>query len=179
MMVLVLAALALAARRPVLAGAGWALAAGVKFVALGLLPLRLLASGRPEAVRTALGFTAAAAGLATVASIFFGTAWLGVVTPFAHRQAGWAPASRLVALGLPSWVALVPLLAAVPWLILSARRGRARLGTAFALGLLATPWLLPWYAVWAVPLAAIEEDAFAWALAVGLSAYLLADRVPV
>jgi hypothetical protein len=179
MMVLVLAALALAARRPVLAGVGWALAAGVKFVALGLLPLRLLASGRAEAVRTALGFAAAAVGVATVASIFFGTAWLGVVTPFAHRRAGWAPTSRLAALGLPGWFALVPLLAALPWLILSARRGRVRLGAASALALLATPWLLPWYAVWAVPLAAIEEDALGWALAVGLSAYLLADRVPV
>ena len=64
MMVLVLAALALTARRPVLAGAGWALAVGVKFVALGLLPLRLLAAGRAEAARTAIGFAAAAACIA-------------------------------------------------------------------------------------------------------------------
>lgn len=179
MMVLVLAALTLTARRPVLAGAGWALAAGVKFVALGLLPLRLLAAGRAEAARTAIGFAAAAACIAAVASVFFGTAWLGVLTPFAHRRAGWAPASRLAAFGLPSWTAVVPLLLAMPWLIRGARAGRARLGVAAALGLLATPWLLPWYAVWTVPLAAIEEDAVAWTLAIVLSAYLLADRVPV
>lgn len=178
MMVLLLAALALAERRPVLAGAGWALAGGVKFVALGLLPLRLLASGRAEAFRTAIGLAAAAASIAAVASVFFGTAWLEALTPLAHRHAGWALTSRLAALGLPGWFAAVPLLVAAPWLIHSARGGRARLGAASALGLLATPWLLPWYAVWAVPLAAIEEDALAWTLAVGLSAYLLADRVP-
>jgi len=32
--------------------------------------------------------------------------------------------------------------------------------------------------VWVVPLAAIEDDAVAWAAALALSAYLLADRVP-
>jgi hypothetical protein len=40
-------------------------------------------------------------------------------------------------------------------------------------------WLLPWYAVWAVALAAIEEDAAAWVLTLALCAYLLPDRVPI
>jgi hypothetical protein len=35
------------------------------------------------------------------------------------------------------------------------------------------------YAVWVVPLAAIEDDTLAWALVLGLSAYLLTDRVPI
>ena len=179
MMVFVLGALAVAARRPVLAGAGWAIAGGVKFVALGLLPLRLLAAGRGEAGRTALGFAAAAFVGACGASLFFGTAWLSALGPLAHRHAAWSLGSRLGLLGLPRWVALVPLALALPWLVRSARNGHARLGAASALGLLATPWLLPWYAVWAVPLAAIEEDALAWALALGLSAYLLTDRVPI
>jgi hypothetical protein len=40
------------------------------------------------------------------------------------------------------------------------------------------PWLLPWYAVWVVPLAAVEEDWAGWALGLGLCAYLLPDRIP-
>jgi len=45
--------------------------------------------------------------------------------------------------------------------------------------LLGTPWLLPWYAVWAVPLAAVEEDMAAWIMTLVLCAYLLPDRVPI
>jgi hypothetical protein len=87
--------------------------------------------------------------------------------------------SRLAGLGLPAWLALAPLLLALPWLLREARRGKARLGVASILLLVASPWLLPWYAVWAVPLAAVEEDRLAWVLALALSAYLLPDRVPI
>jgi hypothetical protein len=50
-----------------------------------------------------------------------------------------------------------------------------------AAGLLvvAAPWLVPWYAVWTVPLVAIEEDRVGQALALALSAYLLRDAVPI
>ena len=44
------------------------------------------------------------------------------------------------------------------WLAREASRGRARLGRAGCLLLATTPWLAPWYAVWALPLAAAEED---------------------
>jgi hypothetical protein len=43
----------------------------------------------------------------------------------------------------------------------------------------ASPWVLPWYAVWVAPLAAIEDDSLAWVLALAVSAYLLPDRVPL
>ena len=79
----------------------------------------------------------------------------------------------------PAWLALVPLLVAVPWLVRSALRGRPRLGVASILMLGASPWVLPWYAVWVVPLAAIEDDSLAWVLALAVSAYLLPDRVPL
>ena len=45
--------------------------------------------------------------------------------------------------------------------------------------LLATSWLQPWYAIWALPLAAIEEDTLARVLAVALSAYFLRDAIPI
>ena len=100
--------------------------------------------------------------------------------PVAQRHAGWALPSRLGGLGLPGWLALRrrPRIA-VPWLVRSARAGRARLGLTSGLLLVATPWLLPWYAVWAVALAAVEEDAAAWVLALVLCAYLLPDRMPI
>ena len=65
------------------------------------------------------------------------------------------------------------------WLLRQAWRGRARLGLCADLVLLATPWLIAWYAVWAVPLAAVEEDRAARLLALGLCAYLLRDVVPL
>ena len=55
--------------------------------------------------------------------------------------------------------------------------GRIRL--AAALLLLATSWLQPWYAVWAVPLAAVEEDQLARVLTVAICAYFLRDALPV
>jgi hypothetical protein len=48
-----------------------------------------------------------------------------------------------------------------------------------ALLLLATPWLVPWYAVWAVPLAAAEDDGEAQLVSLAICAYLLRQAVPV
>jgi hypothetical protein len=38
---------------------------------------------------------------------------------------------------------------------------------------------VPWYAVWALPVAAAEDDPPAQWLAVAISAYLLRQRVPI
>ena len=43
--------------------------------------------------------------------------------------------------------------------------------------LVTTPWLVPWYAVWAVPLAAAEEDRKAQIVALALCAYLLPQTI--
>ena len=177
--VFLVAALALAVRgRASLSGASWAVAAGLKWTPLILLPLSLLARRR-DAVRTGACFGAAAAAICAGSFALFGTAWLEALLPFAHRHAKYALPSRLAELDLPSWLALVPLLAAIPWLVRSAQRGRPRLGLTSILLLFASPWVLPWYAVWIVPVAAVEEDGLAWVLALAFSAYLLADRVPL
>jgi hypothetical protein len=178
MMVLVLGGLALAAARPRLAGVSWALAAGVKWIAVALLPLQLLGGRRREALRGLLGFAVTTAAIAAVAWLLFGTAWVTALGPFGHLTAGWAVPSRLAGVGLPRWLALAPLVLALPLLLRSARAGRPRLAATTGLLLVASPWLLPWYAVWAVPLAAVEEDRAAWALTLGLCAYLLPDRIP-
>ena len=87
-------------------------------------------------------------------------------------------------LGPGSWLLLHEIFAALfvlayIWLLREARRGRARLALCADLLLLATPWLIAWYAVWAVPLAAVEEDRTARLLALGLCAYLLPNAVPL
>jgi hypothetical protein len=179
MMAFVLVALALAARRPRFAGASLALAGGLKWVVLGIVPLKLLSADRRQAMRIALGFLVTAGVLAGLALAFFGTAWLTTLGTFAHRRSDWAFPSRLQQLGLPRWLALLPLLVLVPLLVRSARAGRPRLGLASLCVLVATPWLLPWYAAWAVPLAAIEEDRLAWVLALAFCAYILPDGIPL
>jgi len=179
MMAFVLGALALAARRPRVAGASLALAGGLKWVVLGVFPLKLLSAPRRQALLIVAGFLATAAIVAGIAFFFFGTAWVTTLGTFAHRRSDWAFPSRLQQIGLPRWLALVPLLAMVPLLVRSARAGRPRLGLASLLILIATPWLLPWYAAWAVPLAAIEEDRLAWVLALGFCAYILPDGIPL
>lgn len=178
MAVLLVGALALAARsREALSGVSWALAAGLKWVPLALLPLELLARRRRD-LRIAVGAAATAVAICAGAFALFGTAWLGALLPFAHRRAAFAIPTRLSQLGLPPWLALLPLVAALPLLVQSARRGRPRRALATSLLLCASPWVLPWYAVWVVPLAAIEDDRAAWVVALALSAYLLPDRVP-
>ena len=187
MVAVVLAALALAAAgRRELAGAAWAFAIAVKWVPLVLLPLHVLgerARGRRVGY---LGLALAAAGIAAVASWRYGLHWLGALGPLAG-QAGegtsFALPRRLESVGVPYELAvgLHVVAFALAYLVLAreAHRGRARLGLTAALLLLATPYLVAWYVVWAVPLAAAEDDRPAQLLALGLSAYLLSQAVPL
>lgn len=179
MMAFVLGALALASARPRSAGVGFAVAGGLKWIVLGVLPLKLLSGSRRQALAMILGFAVPAALMTGIAFAFFGSAWLTTLGTFAHRQSDWAIPSRLQQIGLPRWLALVPMLVLAPLLVRSARRGRPRLGLASMSLLVATPWLLPWYAAWAVPLAAVEEDRLAWILALAFCAYILPDGVPL
>ncbi len=184
MVAFVLGALALTLRRrPALAGASWAIAAGVKWVPLVLLPLSLVAARGRNARRIAVGFLAAVAAIGAAAFLAFGSAWMSALAPVAHHHAGFALPSRLAQLGFPrplaDLAAAVPLVIALPWLLRDARAGRARLGLATGLLVIASPWVLPWYAVWTVPLAAVEEDRLAWVLALVVCACLLPDRIPL
>jgi hypothetical protein len=188
MMALVLCALALhRLGRLTLEGAAWGAALSVKLIALVFLPLRALeALRRRELAATALGFGAAVSVVAAIGSLRYGTAWLHVLSPVANQL------RQTSSLGLPYWldragiperagrVALVALfLLLYLWLLREAWRGRARLSLCAVGLLLATSWLQPWYAVWAVPLAAVEEDRAARFGALALSAYFLRDALPL
>ena len=187
MMALVVGALALAASgRRQLAGAAWALAIAVKWIPIVFLPLRSLEARRTGRPVRHLGFALTATALAALAFVLYGTDWIRAVVPLARnfeRQAIYSIPHRLSGLGISEHAAAIVLVVlfalAFAWLLAEAWRGRARLALAAGLMLLATPWLVPWYAIWAIPLAAIEDDRTARLLALALSAYLLRDAVPL
>jgi hypothetical protein len=72
--------------------------------------------------------------------------------------------------------------AGITYLVVWTWRGadwiRASAWATFAL-LLATAWLLPWYLIWLLPLAAISRDKPLQLLALGLTAYQLGARIPL
>ena len=187
MALLVMAALALGARgRRQWAGVAWAAAIFVKWIAVVFLPLRALEARATRRRVGHLGFALAAVVIAVAASAQFGWHWLEAFGPLArnaNRETQFALPHRLKELGIPHDVALGLLVAAFAvayvWLLRQAWRGRARLGLAAGLLLCASPYLVPWYAVWAIPVAATEDDPPAQWLAVAISAYLLRQRVPI
>jgi len=180
MALLVLGALAAAAtQRGRLAGVSWALAGLVKWVAFLFLPLRALEARATGRRVDHVAFAATLIVVAAVATVAYGLDWLHFLGPLArnaNRETAYALPHRL---GLPSLTGFVAFAAAYVWLLNEARRGRARLALCAGLLLLTTPYLISWYTAWAVPLAAVEEDRAARGLALGLSAYLLAQRIPV
>jgi len=188
MMVFVLGALALAAAgRGTLAGVSWALAIAIKWVPILFLPLRFLEARRTGRQVDHRGLAVGACVLVAIATWLYGLAWIRAAGPLATNlaedRAWYAIPSRIAALGISEGaVALafaIAFVLAYLWLLREAWRGRARLALTAGLLLVATSWLVPWYAVWAVPLAAVEEDRTARWLALALSAYLLRDAVPL
>jgi Glycosyltransferase family 87 len=175
-----------AAQRRRLAGVAWALAILVKWVAVVFLPLRALEARATGRRVGHAGFAVAALVVAGLATWRYGLEWLGAFGPLArnaNEETRFAIPHRLEQLGLPHWLAVgslaVAFCLAYVWLLREAWRGRARLGLAAGLLLLAVPYLAPWYAAWTVPLAAAEEDSTARWLALGLTAYLLPQTVPL
>ena len=116
----------------------------------------------------------------------YGFDWLRAFGPLARNaegQTSYALPHRLEQLGVPHGVALglagARARRRLAWLAREAWRGRARLGLAACLLLATTPWLAPWYTIWALPLAAAEDDRRAQLIALGFCAYLLPQTVPL
>ena len=187
MAALVLAALACAASgRRALAGAAWAAAVLVKWVPLVFLALRILEARRTGRRIDHRGFAAAAVVVLALATARYGFGWLEAFGPLArnaNRETSYALPHRLQGLGVPREAALallaLGLLAAFALLAREAWGGRARLALAACALLLAAPWLVAWYTVWVIPLAAAEEDRTAQVVALALCAYLLPQTIPV
>jgi hypothetical protein len=187
MLALVAAALALAGSgRKAAAGAGWALSILVKWIPVVFLVLRGLEARRAGRPVSHVGFAVAAGLVVALGTWRYGLDWLRAFGPLARNaegQTSYALPHRAEQLGLPHGVALalagLVLAAGLVWLAREATRGRAWLGRAGCLLLATTPWLAPWYAVWALPLAAIEGDRRAQLVALAFCAYLLPQTVPI
>jgi hypothetical protein len=198
-MLFVLAAMlvALGPGRERIAGALSAVAAGVK-VSAGLV-LPFLALGTPNRRGTITGAVAAAAAIAAASLVAFGldafdafgligsnqertTRWslpqrtadgIGAVT-------GWSP-DDVVHFTRAAFV--VALAGALAFLLHRTWRSPASwvsaAGWATLAVLLATAWLVPWYAIWLVPLAALSADRRLLAASLAFCAYMLVIAVPL
>ena len=184
---LVLGALALSAGgRRGLAGAAWAGAILLKWIPVVFLGLRAgeaRATGRRVDHR---GFAVAGVVLLGLATWRYGFDWVRAFGPLARNaegQTSYALSHRVEQLGVPHAAALalagLVLVAGLAWLVREAVRGRARLGLSACLLLATTPWLAPWYTIWALPLAAAEDDRRAQLLSLGFCAYLLPQTIPL
>ena len=184
---LVLGALVLAGTgRRGLAAATWVVAVLIKWIPLlffGLRALEARASGRRVAHR---GFAIAAAVLVALSTWRYGFEWLRAFLSLASNaqgQTNYALPHRLEQLGIPHPVVLGMIALAIglglAWLAIEALRGRAHLGRAACLVLATTPWLAVWYTIWALPLAAAEDDRFAQRIALCFCIYLLPQTIPL
>ncbi|HUP33022.1 MAG TPA: glycosyltransferase 87 family protein [Gaiellaceae bacterium] len=184
---LTLAALTLAAsKRPALAAAAWVVALFVKWIPIVFFALRVLEARAAGRRVSHAAFAAAVVVVAGVATWRYGLDWLRAFGPLARNaeeQTSYAVPHRLEQLGLPHalavGLAVGALLVGLAWLGREAMRGRARLGLAGCLLLATTPWLTPWYTIWALPLAAAEDDRRAQLVALGFCAYLLPQTIPL
>jgi hypothetical protein len=184
---LTLAALTLAARgRREGAGAMWALAVLVKWIPLVFLALRAVAARASGRQVGHIGFALAAVLVLGLATWRYGFDWVRSFGPLARNaeeQSSYALPHRLEQLGIPHDATLVlaalALGVGLAWLAREAWFGRVRLGLAGCLLLATTPWLTPWYAIWALPLAAADGDRRAQLIALGFCAYLLPQTIPL
>jgi hypothetical protein len=145
---------------------------GVKASAGLVLPFVVLAPAAwRERARVAVAAVAALALLATVAIIGFGAHAFGFLGALGEQQQLIATHSlpaetaRWVGLsGLPAWwrelfvVGFLLVLALTLWRTAHGADWRAMACWATLALLLSTAWLLPWYAIWALPLAALADS---------------------
>src|SRR5581483_3862990 len=172
---LVLALTAGARTRPRAATAALVAGIGVKVSAAVLLPFLVL-SGRTAPARRKLATSAAIslAGLAAVGLIGFGVHAVGFLGAVGEQQQLVATHSipaetaRLLGIGVPAhppawwrhlFLGLFAVAVAVAlWRTARGSDWRVCAGWALIALLLCTSWLLPWYAIWPLPLAAVCGD---------------------
>jgi hypothetical protein len=169
-------------------GAALLAAAATKLSAGFIAPFALIGARRPR--RLLAGALAAAAVVCAAAWLAFGWDWLhglGLAGENQDRTSHMSipiTVARLGGLdaGAVRLAAAVLFAAALAWLLAWTWRGgdwvRAAGWAGFGL-LLASSWLLPWYLLWPLPLAAVSRDRPLQLLVLALTAYQLGARIPL
>ena len=166
---------------------------GVKITAGVVLPFVVLAPGRWRERRGVLaGAVVALAALVVLGLIGFGSHTLGFLDAVGEQQQLVASHSipaetaRLVGLsGTPSWwrhlylAGFVVVLAVTLWRTARGADWRVMAGWAMLALLVSTAWLLPWYAIWLLPLAALCGDRRLCAATLLFCAYALLIHLPL
>ncbi|HEY6144951.1 MAG TPA: polyprenol phosphomannose-dependent alpha 1,6 mannosyltransferase MptB [Solirubrobacterales bacterium] len=188
MLLAMIAVAALLSARELSAGAALTAAVATKASAALLAPFVLV--GTAKRSRFLAGAVIATVAIASAAWLTFGWDWLhgfGLAGENQSRTSYMSIpilAARLTGLdpGTTRIVAAVFFLAALAYLLAWTWRGgdwvRAGAWATLAL-LLATAWLLPWYLIWLLPLAAISRDRPLQLLTLVLTAYQLGARIPL
>jgi hypothetical protein len=170
-------------------GAGALVAAcASKAPAAVVLPFAVLGAARRG--RFLLGALATLVAVVFATWLAFDWSWLDAFVLAGENQGRTSHLSipittaRLTGLdpGLVRAAALGLYAALVIYLLVWTHRGgdwlRAAAWATFAL-LLATSWLLPWYLLWPLPLAALSRDQLLQLLVLALTAYQLGARIPL
>lgn len=204
MLLAMLAVAAILSERELAGGAALVAAIATKASAAFLAPFALLGTLAPPPTgrkpdtwvgfrpvgRFIAGASLAALGVAVAAWLAFGWDWTGGFGLAGENQSRTSYMSipittaRLTGLDPDAIraVAAVLFAAVIAGLLTWTWRGgdwvRAAGWAAFAL-LVATSWLLPWYLIWVLPLAAISRDRTLQLLTLGLTAYQLGARIPL
>lgn len=188
MMLLMMAGvLATLTRRELASGASFALAAAIKISGAVAAPFALIGTG--ERGRFLLGALAALAAVVALTLSLYGHAALDSLALLGDNQDLTTRLSLprilsnlpLVSLEAARTGALVAYGAALVWLLAWTWRGGdwVRAAGWATLGLLlATSWILPWYLVWVLPLAAVSKDDALVVAALALCGLQLAYGVP-
>jgi hypothetical protein len=187
MLVPSMAAIALLlARRYRWAGVAIAIAIAVKYTMVLLLPFLMLAAWRQKGLRRLLG----GAVIAGVPLVVLSVALFGFSFPNVHDQSrlvtdlsipnviGWAIGAQ----GAASWIVnamQVLIVGVVAWQLLKRREWLSGAGWATVALLASLGWLMPWYIIWLLPLAAIATDARLRVVALGATLLVTLSFMPV
>lgn len=160
---------------------------GVKVTTGVVLPFLILAAhGARERARVAAAALVCLAALAVLGLIGFGSHALGFLNAVGEQQQLVATHSipaetaRLFGLsGTPAWwrhlyvAGFLAVLLAALWRTARGADWRVAAGWSMLALLLSTAWLLPWYAIWLLPLAAVGGDRRLRAATLIFSAYAI------
>jgi Glycosyltransferase family 87 len=196
---------ALVIRREASAGASLVASAAIKSSSLFVAPFALVATARDQMLmgrklktglsfrpinRLVAGALAAAVAIGLAGYLAFGWEWLHAFGLAGENQGRTSHLSipvtfaRLTGIdeGTVRVAALAAFGVAVAWLLVRTWRGADWIHAAAWAGtglLLATSWLLPWYLLWPLPLAAVARDRLLVLVLLALTAYQLGARIPL